>query len=470
MKHLKIIFALLCCGAWIATASTERITTDLVNLTKSAPDRVGVGETYEVTLNLTAVRDVGGVVISDRVPEGAELKGSDPKADVNGDRLTWRLPSLNAGDSYNIKLSLAATREGEVASCATISVNPRACVTTFVGRPVLGIDKSGPETALLGSDVTYKIAVSNTGSGVARNVVVTDQVPDGLTHESGKKELTWNLGDIPAKESRELLVRLTANERGRFCNKAIAASSNAGSVNDDACTQVLKQELIVNKTGSELQFIGKNASYNIEVRNPGDTALTNVVVRDDAPAGTRIVDAPGATVSGNSAVWTIASIEAGKKVDLKLVLTSRQAGNLCNNVSVATAEGLNGNSQACTEWKGHPALLLEVIDTVDPLLPGEETTYVIRVTNQGTADDHNVAVKALYPAQISPVSAAGHTETQVKGKNVTVTPYPVLAPGQYVEWQIKAKAEVAGDSRLHVELTSKLLKTPVKEEESTHVY
>ncbi|MFT5129538.1 MAG: hypothetical protein ACI8W8_003161, partial [Rhodothermales bacterium] len=53
MKHLKIIFALLCCGAWIATASTERITTDLVNLTKSAPDRVGVGETYEVTLNLT---------------------------------------------------------------------------------------------------------------------------------------------------------------------------------------------------------------------------------------------------------------------------------------------------------------------------------------------------------------------------------------------------------------------------------
>ena len=58
MKHLKLIFALLFCGAWMATATTERITTDLVNLTKAAPDRVVVGETYEVNLTLTAVRDV----------------------------------------------------------------------------------------------------------------------------------------------------------------------------------------------------------------------------------------------------------------------------------------------------------------------------------------------------------------------------------------------------------------------------
>ena len=56
------------------------------------------------------------------------------------------------------------------------------------------------------------------------------------------------------------------------------------------------------------------------------------------------------------------------------------------------------------------------------------------------------------------------------GKTVDTAPYPVLQPKQAIEWQIQAKAVQAGDSRLFVDLTSELLKKPVKEEESTHVY
>ncbi len=61
---------------------------------------------------------------------------------------------------------------------------------TFVGKPVLAIAKSGPEMAQVGSDVTYNIVVSNTGTAVAREVVVTDTIPDGLSHSSGQSQLS----------------------------------------------------------------------------------------------------------------------------------------------------------------------------------------------------------------------------------------------------------------------------------------
>jgi uncharacterized repeat protein (TIGR01451 family) len=152
------------------------------------------------------------------------------------------------------------------------------------------------------------------------------------------------------------------------------------------------------------------------------------------------------------------------------VLTSKVEGTHCNGASVSTAEGLTGNAEACTKWTGYPAVLIEVIDTVDPLLVGEMTTYVIRVTNQGTAPDKNVGITCRFPAQISPVSASGSTATKVNGKIVNTTPYPVLQPGQVIEWRVEAKAQSEGDSRLKVDLKTDLLQTPVVEEESTHVY
>ncbi len=121
-------------------------------------------------------------------------------------------------------------------------------------------------------------------------------------------------------------------------------------------------------------------------------------------------------------------------------------------------------------WKGQAAILIEVVDTPDPILVGEQTTYTIRVTNQGTADDRNIKIVANFAKQIDPVSAAGATAGTVSGKNVTFAPVATLAPKQSVQWTITAKGASTGDHRLKVEMTSELLTSAVTEEESTHVY
>ena len=204
--------------------------------------------------------------------------------------------------------------------------------------------------------------------------------------------------------------------------------------------------------------------------NTGDVDHKNVVVTDTTPVGNRIVSADGGTVNQNVITWNIADLASGASKSYKVVLMSKTPGEQCNTASVSEPNGLTESSKACTLWKGHPALLIELVDSEDPLLPGDTTTYTIRITNQGTADDHNVRIKAMFSEHISPVTASGSTPITINGTVVTSQPKGVLKPGGVIEWKIKGKANKKGDSRLHIEMNSDLLKTPVHEEESTYVY
>jgi uncharacterized repeat protein (TIGR01451 family) len=81
--------------------------------------------------------------------------------------------------------------------------------------------------------------------------------------------------------------------------------------------------LKVENTGTKEQILGRNADYEIVVSNTGDTTLGNVVVSDTA-RGTAIVAAPGATLSGNKATWTIAELKPRPKVTQTIKLTHRK--------------------------------------------------------------------------------------------------------------------------------------------------
>ena len=442
----------------------------LVDLQKCIPKQAVLGEDICMQLTLTAKADAGNVVVNDTLEPGLKHVRSEPAAQVVGQNLTWKFAKMSAGEQHEIKVWCTPVALGQVRNCATVRADPAMCVTTFAGAPALKIAKSGPAQALIRSNVAYSVVVQNTGTAVARDVVVTDTVPDGFEHASGERVLTYKLGNMEAKAQREIAVVLKATKRGRFCNVASAASINAGNVTAEACTLVVARLLEIAKSGTKTQFLGKRADYEIVVTNPGDVTLNNLVVTDQAPAGTRILAAPGATIAGNTATWRLASLASGQRKTFELTLSSRQHGTLCNSVGVASAEGLQATSQACTLWRGHPALLLEVVDTVDPLIPGETTEYIIRITNQGTADDTNVKIVARFPAEVGPVSASGSTATEIEGPVVTVTAHPVLGPKEAVEWRVKARGIKEGDSRLKVFMSSDLLKTPVTEEESTHVY
>ena len=117
-----------------------------------------------------------------------------------------------------------------------------------------------------------------------------------------------------------------------------------------------------------------------------------------------------------------------------------------------------------------PAVRVEVVDDPDPVEIGGETVYTISVMNQGTAQDSNVEVTAVFPNSMKPLAVAGAIGSQIQGQKVIFAPVPVIDPKQEIIYRIKAQALSVDDARLKVYVKTNLLETPVIEEESTHLY
>jgi uncharacterized repeat protein (TIGR01451 family) len=433
------------------------------------PRDAAFGDTFTYEINVNAAECVGNVVVTDTIPNGATFVRSEPPAEQQGDRLRWNLGDMDKGQSATIKVSLRADKEGTLASCAIISADPRTCGQIFIGKPMIALQKTGPETAILGSTITYLITVSNKGTMVAKNVVIVDDLPDGLISVTDQHRLTLDVGDLAPNESKTLSGAVKALKRGKFCNVAKVTSSNAGEAQAEACTTVLQPGLKITKEGTKEQFLTRTATYNIVISNTGDTPLAGVTVTDPAPAGTTITAAaPGASATASQAVWNLGTLQPGEEKALTVSVTSTIAGNHCNVATVATSEGLTENAQACTMWLGVGALLLETLDDPDPIQVGETTTYKVRVTNQGTADDTNIKVVVEFSPEIDPVSASNGGV--VNGKTVTFPAFDRLASKQAFEYSIVGKGVKVGDARTKFTRTSDGIPAPTTSEESTRVY
>jgi len=449
-----------------AASACSESTGGLIKLSKSMPAEATLGMDFLAELTVLANGCTANVVVRDTVPPGVSYVRSEPSATVEGDQLLWKIGNLDSGQTLKLKLWLKAEKEGQVLNCASVSADPRVCGVTFIGKPVLSFDYTGPTNAVIGTEVSYNLVVKNIGTATAKNVVVTHPVPTGMSHHTGKSELSFDVADLAPGQGKPLAVTFKANQRGKVCSAATVSSANAGKLGAETCTVILVPGLKVEHTGSKEQILGRNADYEIVVSNSGDTVLSNVVISDAVPAETAIVAAPGAILNANKATWTIPELKPGAKITQSVKLTSKVAGTHCNNVT-ASVGSLSDSAKACTVWKGIAAVALEVVDNPDPIQVGENTLYTIRVVNQGFADIHNVKLVASFDDKTAPISSDKGT---INGRTVTMSVVQTVASKQVLTGTITVKGVKAGDSRNKVVLTCEELGSAVEETESTTVY
>jgi uncharacterized repeat protein (TIGR01451 family) len=247
-------------------------------------------------------------------------------------------------------------------------------------------------------------------------------------------------------------------------------TSNAGTAESTACTVVQERQLQLTKDGTKSQFLGRKANYTITVTNPGDASLTDVVVVDTLPPYTTYVSSSGGSVQDNKVIWRLNTLGAGQSQSFNVTVTCHTPGTHVNTVTAECREGLRRDAEAPTIWRGMPAVRLEVVDHPDPVEIGGETIYTISVMNQGTAQDGNVEVIALFPPSLKPLAVSGATNSRIDGQRVIFAPVAVIEPKQEIIYKIKAQALSVDDARLKVSVKTNLLETPVTEEESTHLY
>lgn len=444
--------------------------TDVLNVHVNSPKEVCAGQEFCVSIMVQPRKSAADVQVVAYIPEGTTYLRSDPDTKIDGNRLSWHWETLSHCDKHCLRVWLRAAKDGCYTTCVAARAMPMCCDTVKVCTPNLVVQKCGPSCVLKGDCVTYNITVTNKGDGDAKEVVLTDLVPEGLRHETGKKNVEYCIGTLRPCESRTIPISFTALERGRVCNRVVASACNCGKATAEACTNISCPCIEISKQGPKTQFMQREAVYQIQVKNTGDIALTNAIVTDEAPPQTRIVCANGASICGNTATWTIPKLQPGETKQLEISIVGCSPCETCNQVFVRTCEGCTAEAKACTLWKGMAAMLIETVDTVDPVTVGCKTTYKITVVNQGTAPDRNVSIIVKFPDGMKPVSAAGDSKPSLNGQTVEFAKIPVLEPHTSLNYIIEAKATAVGDQRIKAELRSDLLQTPVTEEESTNVY
>jgi uncharacterized repeat protein (TIGR01451 family) len=381
---------------------------------------------------------------------------------------------MNRDETKVIKVTLKAQKEGELVNRATVSATfPGVSVTNLVAKPHLVIQKTGPAQAQVGQEVVYTVVVQNTGSTTAKDVVVTDTVPEGLSSPGGEKELAFNLGDLAPGASKTIPVTLKADKRGRVSNKAVAAASHGGKVESEATftTVVLTGVKIEKTTKDQDPFVNRTATYDIVVSNTGDTDLSGVVVTDTAAPETVIATAEDATVTGNTATWNVGELKAGAKKNLTVKVLSKVPGRFADTATVTTAQGLKHSAQVSTEWKGVTGVLLEMADDPDPIQVGETSKFTIRVANQGsTVDIKDLNIVATLPEELELVPGTVSDGGLLSGKTITWPAVPGVSPKTSVVRTYITKGVKTGDARSKLAITTSMRKAPIEKTESTTVY
>jgi len=443
---------------------------------KTGPGTVLAGAEfeYQISVNNPSQVTATGVTVTDALPNGIAYVSSTPAAANAGGTLTWNLGSVAAGATQTITIKAKATQTGTFENCCEVradqGLSSRCCAKTTAQSPKLVLEKKCTPEVTVCDAIEYVITVRNAGDGPANNVVVTDNLPAGLTTSDGKTSVVSNVGTLAAGQAKEVRFMVKATKPGKYDNN-VSATADGGLKADAMCSTVVRQPVLqVTKTGPSERYIGRVADYEITVSNTGDTAARGTVLTDPIPGSTEFVSASdGGQLSGGVVTWSLGDLGAGQSKKVTLKLKALAAGS-AKNTAKATAACAEATATTDMVMKGVPAILLEVVDQEDPIEVGANEIYTITVTNQGSAADVNIVVICTLPAQEDFVSADGPTKGTGQGKTVTFAPLPSLAPKAQVVYKVIVKGNAAADARFKVSITSDMIETPVEETESTHIY
>lgn len=447
-----------------------------IAIEKTGPARAMVGETikYRIVVRNPGQAPSTNVVVTDTIPDRLAYEASDPKGAVQGQTVTWKLGTMAPGAASTLHLHVKAGRTGTFENCADVTADHglkgRSCATTVITAPKLTLEKSGPAEVLDCEPITYTVVVRNTGDGPATGVKIVDQLPDGLQTTDGNGAIQVNVGELGPGQAKKATYKVRATAPGTYTNTAVATGDGGLKAEASSKVSVRRVALVIVKKGPAKRYINTAATYEITVTNKGDGTARNLRLVDDLPAGLEFQRASdGGNLEGRRLTWDLGTLvpNASKTVSVDVVV--RSMGTLRNTVT-ATAVCSKATADTTTEVSGIAAILLEVVDLEDPIEIGANETYVITVTNQGSAVGTDITITCTLPAEADYVSSKGPTQARIQGKKVNFAPLAELAPKAKAVYHVVVKGNKAGDVRFAVDLNSDQMTGPASETESTHIY
>jgi uncharacterized repeat protein (TIGR01451 family) len=346
-----------------ATATSTIVGADLAVTNVATPEPVSAGDevTYTISVTNGGQGKASDVTLTDPLPTGLTLvSATSTRGTCTGSgTLTCPLGSLLTGEQAFVTIVARTSAPGSVANtavAATSTIDPNqsdnsATATATVTGADLRVTKTvAPDAVPLGGTVTYTIHVENTGAATARNVVIVDDLPNGLTLTglrasqgscTGTRTITCSLGDLPAGGKAALALTATTTKTGSIVNTVTATTSTpeTAPATHTATADVAVTTADLDVTGQanpESVTPGTPVTFSFDVTNNGPGLADATTLTADLPAGAAGFEVH--TTQGTCSVvgrlqCQLGSLAPGDHVTVALSMTPLTTG-----ISIVSAE------------------------------------------------------------------------------------------------------------------------------------
>ena len=391
----------------------------------------GENVAYTIVVSNDGITDAKQVIIKDVLAKGLKFIEANYNGvyDKSTHTVTWTL-DIDAGKTVELKVNVTVEDYGVLVNRVTVG-DKTSLVDIAV--PEIIPDKTANVTdANFGDNVTYTVTVTNDGDVDASQVVIVDQLGNGLKYVSSSDGGVWDektntvtwIVDLAAGETKTLNVVATVVGYGNVTNY-LAVGNKTSKIN------VNVPEITPNKTvDNKNPNFGDNVTYTIVVSNDGAADAKNVVVKDVLAEGLKFIEANynGVYDEATRTVTWIVDINAKNHVDLTVKVKVEDYGVLNNNVTI-------GNKTSSVNITVPEIIPNKTADIENPNF-GDEITYTVNVTNAGKVNANNVVVHDVLGEGLELISADGGVYDD---KTRTITWTVNLNSGETKSFKVVAK-------------------------------
>jgi uncharacterized repeat protein (TIGR01451 family) len=289
----------------------------------------------------------------------------------------------------------------------------------------------------------------------------------------GNRGIEYEVGTLMPGKSKRVTLSLKAANVGKIQNVMYASAEGGLSAKHALPLEVIAPKLIARADGPTKRFLKRNVTHNFSVANRGTAKATNVELIARMPPGLRFVRANNQgryDANTNAVYWSLA--ELARDVEAKVGLTTTPVAVGSQPIKFESFADLKTRSNAEQPMMVEHLVdvFFDIDDVVDPIEIGADTSYRIRVVNQGTKAATNVQLQVDFPTGLVPTAVDGSLRHNIRGQQIVFEPINSMSPGDEIGIVIKGKGQAAGDHRVTVNMQTDGRSTPVSKQETTRVY
>lgn len=452
-------------GATIVVGSTTQTGADVVVTITTDKASYAKGETIVTTITVTNLgpQTAKGINIASVIPGTFTYVSQTGGLVKIGSLLTATLDSLIKGDVkvYTYTATLNTDVETTIAAggtSITADPNPSNNNGSGAGKTIINVGKvdntvadvavvitSDKTTAKVGENVNFLLTLTNNGPATAKQVVLTNAIPVGMTFVSSSTgqtltsgAVTVSLDSLQKGQTKTYAYVATMNVKSNVTNTVSVNSllDNVGpnnfsfvTINGDTTTVTppvaSKLDLALALTADkQLTALNDEVTFTLTVKNNGPAIATNVVIDNLLPKQLSFVSGDPAK-NGDTLRVAIVSIPVGSsqvftykaKVSkdtiiyntAKITKTTPTDSVLTNNVATVVLVPASDTTYAD----------LGVLITANKATykKGENVTYTVTLTNNGAGKAKDVKLCNPLPSGLTFVSG---TNVVKAGDSLTI--------------------------------------------------